>query len=200
MKTNRPKKKSKKTKTKTKTNSVVPSIFEAKGPRCLFPVCFPDCDTLSLGLVAFPVCGSPWQASYSWVSFIILGLQCHPSFTSQFHVVASLGLQADATNLPPNVLLNYGGRSHTPFPSASFTTPKLAPCEWCSQVHVACWEWNLTLSLDYIYINFPSLFRFSLGLFGRQLSGIAGKSLAIRLPYTLLHYSFFLSAQTIAQH
>lgn len=37
-----------------------------------------------------------------------------------------------------------------PFPPASFTTPKLAPGEWCSQVHVACWEWNLTLSLNYI--------------------------------------------------
>lgn len=91
MKTNRQKKKS---------NSVVPSIFEATGPGCLFPVCFPDCDAFSLSLVALPVCGSPLQASYSWVSSIILGLQCHPGFTSQLHVVASLGLQADATNLP----------------------------------------------------------------------------------------------------
>lgn len=84
--------------------------------------------------------------------------------------------------------------------SASFTTPKLAPGEWYRQVHVACWEWNLTLSLNYIYINFPSLFHFSLVLSGPQISGIAGKSLAVRLPYPLSHCSLFLSAQSIAQH
>lgn len=76
-------------------------------------------------------------------------------------------------------------------------TPKLEPCECYRQVHVACWEWNIKLSLDYIYINFPSLFHFSLVPSGPQISGLSGKSFAVRLPHPLSHCSLFLSAQTL---